>query len=454
MKRNSKGISLREWDFKVSIAMKTHSSTSTKGYLNATISHRGKRIRFAVEGSSRLPISCWNKRSSSIVGQSKQANAVKASIENLSVLVEQAACDLIDELDRAKMRGPNQFQTVVDAYDSLASLERIRDAYHQRTALTRQEQSLTVLVDKFINEYPSTRAAKGEELKPGTLKNYRTMRNQIEQFELHSGRVKLQDLIRNSKSANVFAADWHNWLKNVTSHADPTIGRMNKELNTMFRWMEKDVLTDAHKLISLNAACAADQKDSDAVLTNREIDLIWALDLTEHPDLVDARALLVLVSEVGTRYSDIHSISTLPTTVATDHQIITQIKTGGPQLIVHTERVKEILTHFCNGWPDLVANLNYNTRFNKLIREVCKVAGITRMVRHLGKMESLCEVISSHSLRKSSITNDLLAGVSDEIVRQTSGHADARSLRAYDKRSPSQIANAVIRARSQQVDNL
>ncbi|MBK6419350.1 MAG: hypothetical protein IPF79_09210 [Ignavibacteria bacterium] len=418
MKRNSKNHSLREWAFKVSIVMKKHSTTSTKGYLNATITHRGKRIRFGIEGSGQFPVASWNSVNSSVVGASKQADVVRTSIETLASLLQQANSSVLNSYERASICGPDQLSSFIESYDPLAALQGIRDAYKQQTQIVNKEESLTALVDRFIAEYPLTRESQGVRLEPGTLKNYKSMRNHVEQFENHWGKIKLVDLHRDTKSAHLFASRWHDWLESSNGHSQPTVGRLNKELNTVFRWVERYLASNGQKFITLNASAATRQKDSDAVLTYDEIDAIWNLELTGQSKLDTVRLVMVLAAEVGTRYSDISSISTDPCVVALNCQLIEQGKTGKEQTIVHSERVRSILKHFNSGWPKFVSNHNYNSKFNIDIRAVCKLAGLDRMVRHKGRMRPLCDVISSHCFRKSSITNKFLVGLGDEVIRK------------------------------------
>ena len=452
MKRNSKNHSLRQWAFKVSTAMKKHSATSTRGYLNATITHRGKRIRFGIEGSGQLPVASWNSVNSRVVGASKQADVVRTSLETLASLLQQANSNVMNSYERASICGPDQLSSFIESYDPLAALQGIRDAYKQQTQIVNKEESLTALVDRFIEEYPLTRESQGVRLKPGTLKNYKSMRNHVEQFENHWGKIKLVDLHRDTKSAHQFASRWHDWLESSRGLSPSTVGRLNKELNTVFHWVERYLPSNAQKYLTLKASAAARQKDSDAVLTNDEIDAIWNLELNGQSKLEAVRSVMVLAAEVGTRYSDLGSISTDPCVVAMNYQLIKQRKTGEDQIIVHSERVSSILTHFASGWPVFVSNLNYNSKFNKDIKAVCKLAGLDRMVHHKGRMQPLCDVMSSHCLRKSSITNKFLAGLGGEVIRRTSGHADIRSLSVYDKRSHSQIADTVINAQSNRLN--
>lgn len=78
-------------------------------------------------------------------------------------------------------------------------------------------------------------------------------------------------------------------------------------------------------------------------------------------------------------------------------------------------------------------------KLNKKIQECCEEVGITQEVvltRYIGAREisqkfKKCELISSHVGRKSFITNCLVLGIPERVVRSISNHKDEKSFRKY-----------------------
>jgi len=77
-----------------------------------------------------------------------------------------------------------------------------------------------------------------------------------------------------------------------------------------------------------------------------------------------------------------------------------------------------------------------NCRFNKRLKEIGELAGWTFQVlkyrksgnktielkSRLNKPYRFCDLISSHTMRRTCITNMLVAGMPEHIVRKISGH--------------------------------
>ena len=77
------------------------------------------------------------------------------------------------------------------------------------------------------------------------------------------------------------------------------------------------------------------------------------------------------------------------------------------------------------------------TNFNKHLKEICERAGWTELVEKRRKVDGkstrirsaakeeyrFCDLVSSHIMRRSAITNMLILGMSEHMVKSVSGHA-------------------------------
>jgi integrase len=80
-----------------------------------------------------------------------------------------------------------------------------------------------------------------------------------------------------------------------------------------------------------------------------------------------------------------------------------------------------------------------NDKMNEYLKEIGKEAKLDHSVKHVsyydGKKEEesfpFYDVLTSHVARKSFITNSLILGIPERVVRDISGHTDEKSFRRY-----------------------
>lgn len=78
-------------------------------------------------------------------------------------------------------------------------------------------------------------------------------------------------------------------------------------------------------------------------------------------------------------------------------------------------------------------------KFNKYIKECCQIVGIdtpTNITRYMGqkridKVLPKYELITSHTARKTFVTNSLVLGMKEMVVRNITGHKDEASFKRY-----------------------
>jgi integrase len=78
-------------------------------------------------------------------------------------------------------------------------------------------------------------------------------------------------------------------------------------------------------------------------------------------------------------------------------------------------------------------------KFNQYIKECCKIIGIntpTNITRYIGnrridKVLPKYELITSHTARKTFVTNSLVLGMKEMVVKNITGHKDDKSFRKY-----------------------
>lgn len=150
-----------------------------------------------------------------------------------------------------------------------------------------------------------------------------------------------------------------------------------------------------------------------------------------------ARDMYCLMSFTGQRHSDIYNLS--DASVVGDFLTFTVIKTKTIQHQVYlTELAKSIIKKYEGTIYYPIPRIT-SQKLNKAIQICCEEIGLTEeltLTRYIGGRRiqqnfRKCDVISSHTGRKSFITNSLFLEISERIVRAQTNSKDEKSFRKY-----------------------
>jgi integrase len=174
--------------------------------------------------------------------------------------------------------------------------------------------------------------------------------------------------------------------------------------------------------------------DKDAIaLTNDELKAIYSY-APKTPQAIIVRDYFILGAYTGLRFSDWHKAK-LP---ATGNMMnVTTTKTVSTALIPIHPIVREILTKYNNQMPEKTDNCN----MNRTLRRIAKAAGIKGSVdvviikggKKVVQSKDRCNMISTHSARRSCCTLLILDKVPVQVVMAISGHQTYKSFSKYIK---------------------
>lgn len=270
---------------------------------------------------------------------------------------------------------------------------------------------------------------KGQKYSPGTVKNYGQSLRCIEDFDpkLTFGKVNMVFYREFSKycidqnwSANYFGQH----VKNVKCLMDEAKNR-GLHNNTTYE-------DEAFRTII--------EETEDISLTEEEIAAIYNVICSE-TWLDRARDWFVLDCYTGLRVGDIQLLEMR--NITGDTITIVNEKTDTKVVIPQHPYVKEIL----KKWDGLPPRLS-DTEINRYIKPVAKEAGLTETVIYSltkgGVRQDFYlqkwEMVSNHTARRSSITNMLEAGITDNQVMQVHGIKKHATLMKYKKTKPKKNA--------------
>jgi integrase len=199
---------------------------------------------------------------------------------------------------------------------------------------------------------------------------------------------------------------------------------------------------------------------TDAVYLNKnEIKLIEDLDLSDKPRLDRVRDFFLIGCYTGMRYSDLATLD--PRKDTSDKYIHKdQVKTGKPVVIRITDPIRKIFKKYDWGMPQSFYKGKYSPisepKLNEYIKEVCAMIPelcrpITKKITKGGQQIEVkgkdgqplvkYEKISSHTARRSFVSNKVRDGYPTAAIMQQSGHSSEKMLMLYSKLSPIELAD-------------
>jgi len=259
-----------------------------------------------------------------------------------------------------------------------------------------------------------------------TQKQYKYFVSKIRDYETDRGTtVALGDV------NTAFVADFRAWLMQNGLRTN-SIASYSRVLYVFLHAAERKGLvnTGAIDVPSLSF------KAPDAVyLTQERLDTLWGMDFGDEA-LNRVRDTFLVGCETGQRYSDYKRITVNDVVKMKDGSEcikITQKKTGKTLFVPMSARVRIILERN-------KGKRSYCTdRFNRGIKEVCRLAGFTELVEVSAtyglKREKqhipFYELVSSHTARRTAAMLMYLAGCPLADIMALTGHSKESTLRKY-----------------------
>lgn len=304
----------------------------------------------------------------------------------------------------------------------------------QKKATKKEDPSTLVydFIDQYIEEHKNIR-------EKGSLTVYKSLKKHLTNYQNHTrSKVRFDQIDYNFlQGFQSFLVNWeetHEKTKRVISLNNTTISKQLRTLKTFLSYAKKKgiAINPGHKDFSVR-----EYKMEVIALTQEELEHLLALDLQANKRLDQVRDVFCFSCVSGFRYSDLEQMHRGH--IKDDEIRITVKKTKRPLIVPLNRFSKAILEKY----RDLEAPLPVisNQKFNKYIKELCKLAGINdpiEIIRYKGSQKQSTvyrkyEVISAHTGRKTFATLSLEKGIPAETVMKITGHADYKSFQRYVK---------------------
>lgn len=311
------------------------------------------------------------------------------------------------------------------------------NTFFNRVAIDEEYKKYLIDWAKYYNETETTNKNTGLPLAKGTLKKYNTGLNCIKSFEEHIGKR----ILLRAVDYDLYK-DFTNYCLNTENYTRNTTGAHIKSLKMWLNEANKRGFCN----VDVSDFKAMTNESIDVYLTEIETNKIFNYNFDYSKRLLNARDLLIIGVRTGLKISDFMRIRL--TNIDDDFIEIKTQKTGKTVVIPMHDQIKAIIQRNNDKLPKSISD----QKFNKYVKEVCKIAGIDNLVegskqhpktkrKQYGTFPKY-ELIASHTCRRSFASN-LYGKISNTVIMGITGHRTEKEFLKYIKITPKQHAQTL-----------
>ena len=325
-------------------------------------------------------------------------------------------------------------------------LEKIVYSFHHPRSFVggkrvSSRESLSDYIARYVREMESGERLNIHKLRysVSTIKNYKGFIVQFDEFcKVKHKRYDFGDI--DLKFYDDFVAYF-----TTKDYSINTIGRLIKELKIIMRAAREEGLHD-NGLIESRKFRVLTAEVENIYLTESEIRAIAEVHLKGDRHKSIARDIFLVGCYTAQRFSDYSTINEGNIrTLESGQRVIDlkQQKTGNKVVIPIRAELQAILDKYENRLPKA-----YEQKVNKYIKEIAREAGIVDMIEvsyiENGEKKShlveKCELVKTHTARRSGATNMYLAGIPTIAIMKITGHKTEKEFMKYIKITEEQTA--------------
>jgi hypothetical protein len=321
--------------------------------------------------------------------------------------------------------------------DPSSSLQDLINMYNDPIKNYCNEETMLIrYIDAFIKKLPTRPNGKGGFIARGTFYCYNQLRDHVVGFHRHK-KIVDTDIDDVNKA---FFDDFEAFLTINCNQKPSTINRHIKYFKAI---LNEAFQNEARTKPIPKIALLPSKTTRRIYLTDDEIEKLKRVDLSKKPFLNEARNAFIVQCYTAVRRSDIMQVVN-PNNRKGNIIEIKQTKTTAKLVIPIHPHIEDLLD---NGqFPKTI-----NGEYNKRLKKVAKLAGLDREFKYdeikggvsTTKTAKVYDLISSHTGRRSFITNSLKKGHNENLIIAVSGHATTQMLRMYDHLEPDVKANNI-----------
>jgi integrase len=323
---------------------------------------------------------------------------------------------------------------VMDIYRERKVLRQPVTAEYLRDELRTRLGESTIRTDTFFSVFDKFIAAEKVEHSwtTGTIKAVNTVYNQLKQF---------QPKIDFDSIDNSFLNRYLLFQRDVLGHRNTTIAKNFKLLKWFMNWATKKGYNTNMSFKDFDPELKGTTRNQNIIfLTWDEFTHLYNLEIPKQY-LAQVRDVFCFCCVTGLRYSDVSNLKR--SNIKSDAIEFTTIKTEDTLRIQLNQYSRTILAKYA-AIPfkdDKCLPVISNQKMNEYLKELGKFAHIDQpetIVYYKGaerieKTYQKWELLSTHTGRKTFVTNALSFGIPAEVVMSWTGHKDHKVMENYFK---------------------
>ena len=428
---------------KTAIRFSLKNAKKEMSLVRVRVNINGERLTYYLPSDYKIRPKHWDSVVGCAIEDAKRNPDLKGNprlqmiLRNINKEIEKTTNALIKVLETIKL------------HDIYATVSLVRNELKKELQREIKEKRTFADFDSFMEYYISLCQngtilnSKGSRLVSGTIRNYISTRNIVKRY-CADRHVKL--------TLNDMTLDFYNdFVKymNEASHSrgkyrPNVIGKFVKSIKAVIRYAYDNHYT-TNEDFKRKEFKAYKENIETVYLTEKELNRLYKLNLSESETCV--RDCFIISSYTGLRYSDIARLEQKH--LDFDQKLMTIItqKTGTLVVIPMHPKVEAIFRKNGNRPPKVQSNQSTN----RVLKRLCRKAGITNFVsvveteggvRHEVTYEK-CDMVTSHTARRSFATNAYRAGIPSLSIMQITGHSTESSFMRYIRVSKEENAIAL-----------
>lgn len=404
----------------------------------------GVRLSYCLPSEYKIRCEFWDKEFGMAIEDPKRNPALKGN-----VLLQNTLRNINKEIEKTT----NATLRILENYrtrDIKPMADQLKEALlKELKGFDGKEKRTFKDLDSFIDYYITLCREgvilnpKGRILVAGTIRNYLSTKSVLKKYSSNR-HIKL----RFESITTDFYNDFIKYLNEAThargKYKPNVIGKFIKNIKVFMRYSYENDFTfnDDFKKREFKAF---KENVQTIYLTLDELEALYKLDLSDSQAQI--RDSFLISCYTGLRYSDIARLETKHINFDTGIITIMTQKTDTQVVIPIHPIVEEILAKYGNK-PPLV---HCNQATNRMVKKLCRQAGITDLISVVEtaggvkqeKTYEKCELVTSHTARRSFATNTYKEGIPSLHIMQITGHTTESSFMRYIRISKEENATAL-----------
>lgn len=395
------------------------------------INLNGERMTFYLPQDYKINPKHWDKEIGIAIEDSKRNPDLKGNpqlqliLRNINREIEKTTNALITVLEELKL------------HDICPTADLVRKELRKELQYKVKEKQQFADFISYMEYYISLCKngtilnSKGARLVPGTIKGYGATKTILKRY-CQERNVKLQMDAMTMNFYNDFIKFMNGAEHSRGKYKTNVIGKYIKNIKVMLRYAYDNHYTQNDDFKRKEFKAYKENVET-VYLTEAELSRLYELKLNESESNV--RDCFIISSYTGLRYSDIARLQKKHLDFEQKLLTIVTQKTNTRVVIPIHPKVEEILRKYNNNPPKTQSNQSTN----RMLKRLCRKAKITNFVSIMETSGGIrqevthekCDMVTSHTARRSFATNAYKAGISSLAIMQITGHSTESSFMKY-----------------------